>query len=141
MKRFMLVLALMGIVGLVFFSQPSQPSQSTPKAPTSSSVISSQDDADLDPEAVAAKEGDHSEQVVVQVTDEGYVMSHGDHYHFYNGHVGFDALISRDLLMTDASYVLEESHIVSDVADGHIIKVGETYYLYVTVENPQNLRE
>lgn len=106
---------------------------------TSSSAMS-QKDSEKTPEQVAQEEDNHAEQVVVQVTDEGYVTSHGDHYHFYSGKVGFEALISRDLVLNDPAYVLEQSHIVSDVTDGHIIKLDGQYYLYLTTSEPQHVR-
>lgn len=106
----------------------------------SSSAISQKDDSQLTPEEVAEAEGNHTEQIVVQVTDEGYVTSHGDHYHFYNGKVGFEALISKDLVLNDSTYVLKQEDIVSDVADGHIIKIGDQYYLYLTQETAQYVR-
>lgn len=134
------VLSLISVLSLVACGQPSPSSMPKETRETTNQSSLSQKEEALSPDEIAAKEGDHTEQVVVQVTDEGYVMSHGDHYHFYNGKVGFDALISRDMVMADSHYVLDSRHIVSDVADGHIIKVGETYYLYVTVEHPQQLR-
>ena len=39
----------------------------------------------LSPDEVSAKEGINAEQIVVKITDQGYVTSHGDHYHYYNG--------------------------------------------------------
>ena len=48
----------------------------------------------LSPDEVSAKEGINAEQIVVKITDQGYVTSHGDHYHYYNGKVPYDAIIS-----------------------------------------------
>lgn len=107
---------------------------------SSSSSAMSQNTENLSPEEVAAQEGNHEEQVVIEVTADGYVTSHGDHYHFYSGQVGFEALISQDLVLRDSSYQLDPSHVVSDVVDGHIIKLGEDYYLYLTTDTPQQLR-
>ncbi|MDX5014667.1 pneumococcal-type histidine triad protein, partial [Streptococcus suis] len=53
---------------------------------------------------ISAEEGISAEQIVVKITDQGYVTSHGDHYHFYNGKVPYDAIISEELLMTDPNY-------------------------------------
>lgn len=107
---------------------------------SSSSSAMSPKTEELSPEEVAAQEGNHADQVVVQITADGYVTSHGDHYHFYSGQVGFEALISQDLVLTDSSYQLAPAHVVSDVVDGHIIKLGEDYYLYLTTDTPQQLR-
>lgn len=89
---------------------------------------------DLTPDQVSAKEGITAEQIVVKITDQGYVTSHGDHYHYYNGKVPFDAIISEDLVMKDPNYVLNQEDIVNDVKDGYIIKVNGQYYLYL--KNP-----
>lgn len=97
------------------------------------------EEGDKTPEQVAAEEGNHAEQVVVNITADGYVTSHGDHYHFYNGQVGHDALFSKDLLTAD-DYVFDPDHVVADVAEGHVVKVGDAYRLYVTTDQPANLR-
>lgn len=34
---------------------------------------------------ISAEEGISAEQIVVKITDQGYVTSHGDHYHFTMG--------------------------------------------------------
>jgi len=78
----------------------------------------------LTPEQIQAKEGITAEQIVVKITDQGYVTSHGDHYHYYNGKVPFDAILSEELIMRDPNYQLQESDIVNQVKDGYIIKVA-----------------
>lgn len=80
---------------------------------------------------INAQEGIDAEQVVIKITPDGYVTSHGDHFHYYSGQVPFDALLSEDLILSDSSYVFDSSHVVSDVLDGHIIKVNEDYFLYL----------
>ncbi|MEW4353666.1 pneumococcal-type histidine triad protein [Streptococcus pneumoniae] len=85
----------------------------------------------LTPEQINAKENIKAEQIVIKITDQGYVTSHGDHYHYYNGKVPFDAIISEELIMKDPSYQLQESDIVNEVKDGYIIKVNGQYYLYL----------
>lgn len=86
----------------------------------------------LSPEEVSAKENISAEQIVVKITDEGYVTSHGDHFHYYNGKVPYDAIFSEELLMTDPQYVLQDSHIINEVKNGYIIKVDGRYYLYLS---------
>ncbi|EKA14713.1 hypothetical protein GMD2S_06722, partial [Streptococcus sp. GMD2S] len=39
------------------------------------------------PDQVSKKEDIQAEQIVVKITDQGYVTSHGDHFHYYNGKV------------------------------------------------------
>ncbi|MEE5270283.1 pneumococcal-type histidine triad protein, partial [Streptococcus pneumoniae] len=38
----------------------------------------------LTPDEVSKREGINAEQIVIKITDQGYVTSHGDHYHYYN---------------------------------------------------------
>ncbi len=63
---------------------------------------------ELTPDEVSQKEGINAEQIVIKITDQGYVTSHGDHYHYYNGKVPFDAIISEELLMKDPTYQLKK---------------------------------
>ncbi|HEL9598457.1 TPA: pneumococcal-type histidine triad protein [Streptococcus suis] len=85
----------------------------------------------LTPEQVSAKENIDAEQIIVKITDQGYVTSHGDHFHYYNGKVPFDAIFSEELVMKDPNYVLQDSHIINEVQDGYVIKVDGKYYLYL----------
>ncbi|MGT2832174.1 pneumococcal-type histidine triad protein [Streptococcus halotolerans] len=87
--------------------------------------------ADKSPEQISNEEGITAEQIVVKITDKGYVTSHGDHYHYYNGKVPYNALISEELMMKDPNYVFNESDVVNEVKDGYIIKVNGKYYLYL----------
>ena len=92
---------------------------------------SSQKSENLTPDQVSQKEGIQAEQIVIKITDQGYVTSHGDHYHYYNGKVPFDALFSEELLMKDPNYQLKDQDIVSEVKGGYIIKVDGKYYVYL----------
>ena len=83
------------------------------------------------PDQVSQKEGIQAEQIVIKITDQGYVTSHGDHYHYYNGKVPYDALFSEELLMKDANYQLKDADIVNEVKGGYIIKVDGKYYVYL----------
>ena len=87
-------------------------------------------------ETVNSKEKIQAEQIVVKITDEGFVTSHGDHFHYYNGKVPYDAIFSEELILRDPTYQLKQSDIVTQVRDGYIIKKDGTYYLYLT--NPQH---
>lgn len=82
-------------------------------------------------EAVNAKEKTQAEQIVIKITDEGFVTSHGDHFHYYSGQVPFDAIFSEELILRDPTYQLQEADIVSKVKDGYIIKRAGKYYLYL----------
>ena len=83
------------------------------------------------PDQVSQKEGILAEQIVIKITDQGYVTSHGDHYHYYNGKVPYDALFSEELLMKDPNYQLKDGDIVNEVKGGYIIKVDGKYYVYL----------
>ena len=92
---------------------------------------SSQKTENLTPNQVSQKEGIQAEQIVIKITDQGYVTSHGDHYHYYNGKVPYDALFSEELLMKDPNYQLKDEDIVNEVKGGYIIKVDGKYYVYL----------
>lgn len=92
---------------------------------------SSQKTENLTPNQVSQKEGIQAEQIVIKITDQGYVTSHGDHYHYYNGKVPYDAIFSEELLMKDANYQLKDADIVNEVKGGYIIKVDGKYYVYL----------
>ncbi len=92
---------------------------------------SSQKSENLTPDQVSQKEGIQAEQIVIKITDQGYVTSHGDHYHYYNGKVPYDALFSEELLMKDPNYQLKDGDIVNEVKGGYIIKVDGKYYVYL----------
>lgn len=83
------------------------------------------------PDQISKEEGISAEQIVVKITDDGYVTSHGDHYHYYNGKVPYDAIISEELIMKDPSYVFNKADVINEVKDGYIIKVNGKYYLYL----------
>ncbi|MBO4110692.1 pneumococcal-type histidine triad protein [Streptococcus suis] len=89
----------------------------------------------LTPDQVSAKENIDAEQIVVKITDQGYVTSHGDHFHYYNGKVPFDAIFSEELIMRDPNYVLQEIHIINEIQDGYVIKVDGQYFIYL--KNPE----
>ena len=102
---------------------------------------SSQKTENLTPDQVSQKEGIQAEQIVIKITDQGYVTSHGDHYHYYNGKVPYDALFSEELLMKDPNYQLKETDIVNEVKGGYIIKVDGKYYVYLKdVAHADNVR-
>ena len=102
---------------------------------------SSQKTENLTPNQVSQKEGIQAEQIVIKITDQGYVTSHGDHYHYYNGKVPYDALFSEELLMKDPHYQLKDADIVNEVKGGYIIKVDGKYYVYLKdVAHADNVR-
>ena len=102
---------------------------------------SSQKTENLTPDQVSQKEGIQAEQIVIKITDQGYVTSHGDHYHYYNGKVPYDALFSEELLMKDPNYQLKDEDIVNEVKGGYIIKVDGKYYVYLKdVAHADNVR-
>ena len=101
----------------------------------------SQKAENLTPDEVSKKEGINAEQIVIKITDQGYVTSHGDHYHYYNGKVPYDAIISEELLMKDPNYQLKDSDIVNEIKGGYVIKVDGKYYVYLKdVAHADNVR-
>ena len=102
---------------------------------------SSQKTENLTPDQVSQKEGIQAEQIVIKITDQGYVTSHGDHYHYYNGKVPYDTLFSEELLMKDPNYQLKDGDIVNEVKGGYIIKLDGKYYVYLKdVAHADNVR-
>ena len=95
----------------------------------------------LTPDEVSQREGINAEQIVIKITDQGYVTSHGDHYHYFNGKVPYDAIISEELLMKDSNYQLRNEDIVNEVKGGYVIKVDGRYYVYLKdVSHSENIR-
>ena len=95
----------------------------------------------LTPDEVSQREGINAEQIVVKITDQGYVTSHGDHYHYFNGKVPYDAIISEELLMKDSNYQLRNEDIVNEVKGGYVIKVDGRYYVYLKdASQSENIR-
>ena len=95
----------------------------------------------LTPDEVSQREGINPEQIVVKITDQGYVTSHGDHYHYFNGKVPYDAIISEELLMKDSNYQLRNEDIVNEVKGGYVIKVDGRYYVYLKdASHAENIR-
>ena len=89
----------------------------------------------LTPDQVSKKEGIEAEQIVTKITDQGYVTSHGDHFHYYNGKVPYDAIFSEELVMKDPNYQLKDEDIVNEIKGGYIIKVSGKYYVYLKDAN------
>ena len=95
----------------------------------------------LTPDQVNQKEDIEAEQIVTKITDQGYVTSHGDHFHFYNGKVPFDAIFSEDLVVKDPNYQLRDQDIVNEIKGGYIIKLDGRYYVYLKdASNAVNIR-
>ncbi len=95
----------------------------------------------LTPDQVNQKEGIEAEQIVTKITDQGYVTSHGDHFHFYNGKVPYDAIFSEELVMRDPNYQLSDGDIVNEIKGGYIIKVDGKYYVYLKdASHAENIR-
>ena len=95
----------------------------------------------LTPDQVSKKEGIEAEQIVTKITDQGYVTSHGDHFHFYNGKVPYDAIFSEELVMKDPNYQLKDEDIVNEIKGGYIIKVDGKYYVYLKdASQAENIR-
>lgn len=92
-------------------------------------------------EEINDAEGIAAEQIVVKISEEGYVTSHGDHYHYYNGQVPHNSFISESLL-TDDSYQFQEADIVSELEDGgYVVLVdGEYKVFYEDVATAKKVR-
>ena len=79
-------------------------------------------------EAVNLDEGIAAEQIIVKITEEGYVTSHGDHYHYYNGEVPEDSIFLESIVTEED---LDSFEKVSEVANGWIVKKDDQYYVWL----------
>lgn len=81
------------------------------------------------------EEGEHhddqiaAEYIIIQISADGYVNAHGDHYHYYNGKVPFDGVFS-DKLLAPAEYKFDETSIVSEIDNGYVVVFDDKYYVY-----------
>lgn len=108
---------------------------------TSSETGQVRDAAGKTQEEINEAEGIASEQIVVKISEEGYVTSHGDHYHYYNGQVPHNSFISESLLV-DEGYQLNDADVVSELEDaGFVVLVdGEYKVYYEDIEVAKKLR-
>lgn len=121
--------------GIAYIEDTNGASDSESQSQTRSEVDSQEEQtADLN-----AAEGIDAEEIVVKITDQGYVTSHGDHYHFYNGKLPADALISDTLLLAHSDYEFDAVDKVSDHDEGYVVKVGDDYGFYLKDEKQADL--
>ncbi|HFI0351275.1 TPA: pneumococcal-type histidine triad protein [Streptococcus suis] len=67
--------------------------------------------------------------VVAELTEDGYVLIHGDHQHLEKGSVPYDAKFLKETLLEDKNYQFNEKDILYKVRTGYIIQVkGKVYY-------------
>ena len=144
-KKYLIGIVVIAIVGLFAHQLGYYQANSSIKKSNRVSYIDGkqavQKSEELTPDEVSKKEGINAEQIVIKITDQGYVTSHGDHYHYYNGKVPYDAIFSEDLLMKDPNYQLRTEDIVNEVKGGYVIKVNGQYYVYLKdIARADNIR-
>ena len=144
-KKYLIGIVVIAIVGLFAHQLGYYQANSSIKKSNRVSYIDGkqavQKSEELTPDEVSKKEGINAEQIVIKITDQGYVTSHGDHYHYYNGKVPYDAIFSEDLLMKDPNYRLRTEDIVNEVKGGYVIKVNGQYYVYLKdIARADNIR-
>ncbi|HEM4051525.1 TPA: pneumococcal-type histidine triad protein [Streptococcus suis] len=67
--------------------------------------------------------------VVAELTEDGYVLIHGDHQHLEKGSVPYDAKFLKGTLLEDTNYQFNEKDVLYKVRTGYIIQVkGKVYY-------------
>lgn len=79
-------------------------------------------------EEVNLDEGIAAEQIIVKITEEGYVTSHGDHYHYYNGEVPEDSIFLESIVTEED---LDSFEKVSEIANGWIVKKDDQYHVWL----------
>ena len=71
-----------------------------------------------------------SSVVVSEITEDGYVILHGDHSHYEKGLVPYNAKILDSLVYKNKDYKLKSEDIQYELAEGYVIKVNGKYYYY-----------
>ncbi|GFG43746.1 hypothetical protein ScFU53_07580 [Streptococcus canis] len=139
--RILLIFALCGLTACHKQVMDSSTSKSDKTSQHSSSKENTvKDEKDKTPNQINQEEGIAAEQIVVSISDDGFVTSHGGHYHFYNGEVPFDSLLSSDLL-APKDYQFDAKQVVNEINNGYIVKVDGAYYVYLNDSNHQeNIR-
>ncbi len=67
--------------------------------------------------------------VVAELTEDGYVLIHGDHQHVEKGSVPYEAKFLKETLLEDKNYQFNEKDVLYKVRTGYIIQVnGKVYY-------------
>lgn len=74
-----------------------------------------------------------TEDIVVKITEDGFVTINGGHYHFHRGELPKDAIFSEELL-APASYQFNQADVVSEIEGGYVVKTDGKFYIYL--ENP-----
>lgn len=131
MKKKSLIAGLTGL-GLVclcaYALQQYQQGQSSETKQTEQTTLAS---SEKTKEKWTNHEDSNEEEVIVKITADGYATTHGDHYHYYNGKVPYDAVFSEELVLKDPDYVLKQEDIVSEIANGYIILYKGEYRVYL----------
>lgn len=130
-KSLIIGLLLLILAGIgIWYTQNQQLSQQK--------AIKDEQTAELKKKAVQEvdkKEEDHEHKpgdvlIVSGIAEDGYAWLHGDHSHFVNGKVPYDAKFVDELVYKDPNYVLRKEDIQYEVAEGYIIKIGKKFYYY-----------
>ncbi len=85
---------------------------------------------DRTPEEVAKEKDIESEHIIMYVTDEVYVTSHGIDYHLFNGQIPKDTLIYEQVL-TPLDYKLNDEDVVYEIDGGAVVKIDDKDYVYL----------
>lgn len=99
-----------------------------------------EDSTDQDQLVKAAQEELDTEDIIVKITEEGFMTINGGHYHFHKGEVPFDQVFSEELLAPD-SYKFNKNDVVSEIDGGYIVNIdGEMFVYLQNPSNTQNIR-
>ena len=79
-----------------------------------------------------------SSVVVSEITEDGYVILHGDHSHYEKGLVPYNAKILDSLVYKNKDYKLKNEDIQYELAEGYVIRVNGKYYYYPKEGTTQN---
>lgn len=91
---------------------------------------------DKTPAEIDEEEHIDAEQIVAKILPDGYATSHGDHYHYYSGHVPANSLFNEDLILDQSIENFSDDNILYEIDNGWIVRKGDDYY--VVLDDPNN---
>ncbi|EFR31292.1 pneumococcal-type histidine triad protein [Eremococcus coleocola] len=139
MKKSLTTLTLVGFISLGLSTPAVQAEINYIDESTSESQDQSNGEGDEQAQVDQA-EGLAQEQVIVRISEEGYVTSHGDHYHTYDGKPPYEGIYA-DSLLAPEDYQFDQADVYTEVEGGYIVTIDDKCYLYY--EDPsqaKNLR-
>lgn len=81
-------------------------------------------------------------KIVTKITNDGYVVKHGNHYHYVKGTVPTNAIIQLEENNTSDHYQFNMNDVVEETDDGYVVRHGDHYhYIYKKEVNPSSTQQ